>query len=87
MDGFRGDSRGGGPASDVDLSIELEHAIGYAGAVFDGVQYHPNGRDYVYAAGACVGESPFTPLRCDGVVCFASLIDYKFNVPLRCSCL
>jgi hypothetical protein len=62
MDGFRGDSRPG-PASDgVELSVELEHAIGYAGAVFDGLQYHPNGRDYVYAAGACVGTCH--SLRC-----------------------
>lgn len=46
----------------IDISVELEHAIGFAGAVYDGQHYHPNGRDFVYAAGACVGASPRVPL-------------------------
>lgn len=44
-----------GPSDVPDVSVELEHSIGFAGAVYDGQHYHPNGRDYVYAAGACVG--------------------------------
>ena len=44
------------PATGTDIAVELEHSIGFAGAVFDGQHYHPNGRDYVYSAGACVGE-------------------------------
>lgn len=47
------------PEGPVDISVELEHAIGFAGAVYDGQHYHPNGRDFVYAAGATVGEGDF----------------------------
>mgnify|MGYP006897293795 CR=1 FL=1 len=39
-----------------DVSVELEHAIGFGAAVMDGQHWHPNRRDYVYAAGACVGK-------------------------------
>lgn len=50
------------PATGTDIAVELEHSIGFAGAVFDGQHYHPNGRDYVYSAGACVGELCFDTL-------------------------
>ncbi len=39
----------------AEVSVELEHAIGFAGAVYDGVHVHPNGKEFVYVAGACVG--------------------------------
>lgn len=38
----------------VDASMELEHAIGFAGNLRNCLQFHPNGRDIVYAAGGCV---------------------------------
>ena len=38
----------------VEASMELEHAIGFAGSLRDCLQFHPNGRDVVYAAGGCV---------------------------------
>ncbi|KAH8072185.1 WD repeat-containing protein [Aureococcus anophagefferens] len=36
-----------------DLPIELEHAIGLS-ALRGGLHYHPNGREYLYAAGASI---------------------------------
>lgn len=34
-------------------TIELEHAIGYSG-IPEGLHYHSNGREFIYAAGGCV---------------------------------
>ena len=50
-----GESGAAGAALDAP-TIELEHAIGFAGCVPGGLRYHPNGRDFVYTAGGCVGE-------------------------------
>lgn len=50
-----GESGAGGGGLDAP-TIELEHAIGFAGCVPGGLRYHPNGRDFVYTAGGCVGE-------------------------------
>ena len=36
-------------------AMELEHAIGFAGAVLGGLALHPNGRHFVTAVGGCVG--------------------------------
>ena len=53
-------SRGGDSARSglqdaaVSASMELEHAIGFTGGLRDCLQFHPNGRDIVYAAGGCV---------------------------------
>ena len=41
---------GKGPAA----ALELEHAIGYSGMVYDSLVYHPNGQDFVYPAGGCL---------------------------------
>ena len=35
-------------------ALELEHAIGYSGRVYDALVYHPNGTDFVYPAGGCL---------------------------------
>lgn len=36
--------------------LELEHALGLAGEVFDGLHFHPDDGDtYIYPAGACIG--------------------------------
>ena len=48
-------SRGGVAPAPAEVSVELEHAISFAGAVYDGLHAHPNGRDFVYVSGACVG--------------------------------
>lgn len=42
------------------MTIELEHAIGFACAVPGGLRYHPNGRDFVYTAGGCIVVGDFT---------------------------
>jgi hypothetical protein len=36
-------------------TIELEHAVGYS-AVPAGLHYHPKTNEFIYAAGACIGE-------------------------------
>ena len=45
-EGKMGDTtdQGKGPAA----ALELEHAIGYSGMVYDSLVYHPNGQDFVY---------------------------------------
>ena len=48
--GKMGESEGKGPAA----ALELEHAIGYSGMVYDSLVYHPNGQDFVYPAGGCL---------------------------------
>lgn len=53
--GAGGGESGAGGGLDAP-TIELEHAIGFAGCVPGGLRYHPNGRDFVYTAGGCVGE-------------------------------
>ena len=45
-----GQQGGKGPAA----ALELEHAIGYSGMVYDSLVYHPNGQDFVYPAGGCL---------------------------------
>ena len=40
-------------AGDGEVTMELEHAIGYL-AIPGGLHYHPNGKDFVYAAGGTV---------------------------------
>ena len=67
LPGLGGESRGRPATASVEITVELEHAIGFAGAVYDGQHYHPNGRDFVYAAGACVGES--VPSKLDVMSC------------------
>eukprot|EP00611_Tribonema_gayanum_P032523 TRINITY_DN9777_c0_g1_i1.p1 TRINITY_DN9777_c0_g1~~TRINITY_DN9777_c0_g1_i1.p1 ORF type:complete len:614 (+),score=249.53 TRINITY_DN9777_c0_g1_i1:165-2006(+) len=37
----------------MDVTMELEHAVGFRG-IPGGLHYHPNGKDFVYAAGATV---------------------------------
>lgn len=37
----------------IDPTIELEHAVGFAGQP-NSLFLHPNGREYIYVAGACV---------------------------------
>ena len=57
MDGGEAqDTRGEAPGDDASApaSMELEHAIGFAGSLRNCLQFHPNGRDIVYAAGGCV---------------------------------
>ena len=51
-EGKMGDTtdQGKGPAA----ALELEHAIGYSGMVYDSLVYHPNGQDFVYPAGGCL---------------------------------
>ena len=51
-EGKMGDTtdHGKGPAA----ALELEHAIGYSGMVYDSLVYHPNGQDFVYPAGGCL---------------------------------
>jgi hypothetical protein len=44
-------------AAEGAVAIELEHAIGYSGAVYDGLHLLKEGRQCVYAAGSCIGES------------------------------
>jgi cilia- and flagella-associated protein 52 len=44
------EGRDGAPAA----ALELEHAIGYNGRVYDSLIYHPNGTDFVYPAGGCL---------------------------------
>eukprot|EP01138_Halocafeteria_seosinensis_P009114 gb/GECG01009315.1/.p1 GENE.gb/GECG01009315.1/~~gb/GECG01009315.1/.p1 ORF type:complete len:660 (+),score=67.10 gb/GECG01009315.1/:1-1980(+) len=39
----------------VHAGLELEHALGFAGEVFDGLHFLPNDGDtYIYPAGACI---------------------------------
>ena len=61
-----------------DAPIELEHAIGIS-TIRGGLHYHPNGREYMYAAGAsiivCNFDDPhdqsFLRGHDDSVVCVA----------------
>ena len=39
-------------------TIELEHAIGYSGIPMS-LHYHPNGKEFVYAAGGCIVVTAF----------------------------
>lgn len=48
------------PEGAVDATIELEHAIGFAGSVPGALLYHPNGKDFIYVAGGCVVICDFT---------------------------
>ena len=52
--GSRGGSQGGLQDEPASASMELEHAIGFTGNLRNCLQFHPNGRDIVYAAGGCV---------------------------------
>lgn len=49
-----GDENGELNEQPASASMELEHAIGFAGSLRNCLQFHPNGRDIVYAAGGCV---------------------------------
>ena len=50
--GVEGDG-GGSPA------VELEHAVGFS-AIKGGLKYHPNEREYLFAAGASIIVCDFT---------------------------
>lgn len=52
----------------VDATIELEHAIGFAGSVPGSLLYHPNGKDFLYVVGGCIGECADAALRAGRVV-------------------
>ena len=43
-----------GETAPSPATFELEHAVGYSGAVRDSLVMHPNGQDLLYAAGGCV---------------------------------
>lgn len=36
-------------------TLSLEYAIGYSGTLPNSLVKHPNGQDYVYVAGGCIG--------------------------------
>lgn len=38
------------------IGLELEHAIGFAGGLYDSLHCSPDGEHYYHAAGACVGK-------------------------------
>lgn len=39
----------------MSATFELEHAIGYSGAVLGALHLHPNGVNFISAAGGCLG--------------------------------
>ena len=45
------------PTTDI---LELEHAIGYSGRITQSSYLHPNGKDFVYIAGGCIGICDLT---------------------------